>query len=204
MVNENVFLFEDLAQFPHEKYLHLLADARREKALAYRNVIDQKLCVAAFLLLRVALREHHFFGEPTLEMRPNGKPVLVNPRGLHFNLSHCEKGAVCALAGHEIGVDIQDVRPASESLIQKTMCAEEIAFIHASEDPDRAFARLWSRKESLLKQSGEGIRSALSAVNTLAAEQTDTVACGDFFISLSGGKIVLVRVGADDFLQFLP
>ncbi|MDR1629787.1 MAG: 4'-phosphopantetheinyl transferase superfamily protein [Oscillospiraceae bacterium] len=199
----NIWLFEELARFSHERYLHLLPEARREKALAYRNVIDQKLCVAAFLLLRMALRENGFHGEPVIEALPNGKPFLVHPTGLHFNLSHCDKGAACALAEHAIGVDIQDVRPASERLIKKTMCEEEIAYIQASESPDRAFARLWSRKESILKQSGEGIRCPLAAVNTLAAAQTDTYEGEDFFLSLSGGEIALARVSAGDFLRLL-
>lgn len=194
-----VYFFDDLTAFSHEGFLHLLPPERRDRAEAFRNLIDRKLCVAAFLLLRLALRDYSFFTMPVLDKGERGKPILLEPQGLHFNLSHCNLGAVCALGERPLGVDIQDVRPISQSLINKTMNEQERDFINSSSNKDAAFARLWSRKESILKQGGEGISRPLSLVDSLDLPDTDTYEGKGFFISLSGGRIQLVGVNIQDF-----
>ena len=85
--------------------------------------------------------------------------------GLYANLSHTDGVAVAPVSDCPVGVDVQKVRAVSAA-VKNRVCAEaERAEIAASPDPDRAFAEMWTKKESYVKSSGRGIATDLSALN---------------------------------------
>lgn len=85
--------------------------------------------------------------------------------GLFANLSHTDGVAVAAVSDCPVGVDVQKVRAVSAA-VKNRVCAEaERAEIAASPDPDRAFAEMWTKKESYVKSLGQGIATDLSALN---------------------------------------
>lgn len=81
----------------------------------------------------------------------NGKPLCGLP--LHFNCSHSGDYVACAVSTHEIGVDLERVRPVRTRLL-RTLTPEEAAWLRAQPDRDLAFFRLWTMKESWLKCHG--------------------------------------------------
>lgn len=85
---------------------------------------------------------------------------------LDFSISHCRKGILVAIDTQPIGVDIESVRRVDEALVEHTMNSREIEEIHASDNPDMAFTRLWTQKEAVLKQRGIGINCDLRNVLT--------------------------------------
>lgn len=96
----------------------------------------------------------------------NGKPYLKGYPEIHFNISHSGAYAVCALAGISVGIDMQICRPVRRKrLLERTMNAREQEAIRGADDPEMAFAFLWSGKESYLKWSGEGITRDLSKLS---------------------------------------
>ena len=97
-----------------------------------------------------------------------GKPYL-DEGDLHFNVSHCGGTGLLAftLAG-EIGVDVEAVRTDVEGLeiAAQNFHAREIEFIASADDSrDQAcrFTRIWTRKEAVLKATGDGVTDGLSS-----------------------------------------
>ena len=135
-----------------------LSEQRREQALKFKHDQGRRLCVAAYLLLKYGLRQEYGLRvSPVFGYAPNGKPYLCEYPDIHFNLSHCRQGAICAISDRPIGVDMECIREYKEGLAAYTMNAEEQQAIACSARPDVAFIRLWTMKESLLKLSGRGI-----------------------------------------------
>ena len=131
--------------------LALLPAWRREQALRFRHFEGQRNCARAFLLLWECLKDHVDLERPQdfpeFVCNEHGKPAL--PASLfplrsslftfHFSLSHCKEAVACIVDNHP-------------------MNDEELAAINASPDPSRAFVRLWTQKEALLKAVGTGIQ----------------------------------------------
>lgn len=101
-------------------------------------------------------------GKPYLLQAPNSEPIT-------FNLAHAGGIAFLAVAyGTEIGVDIEPlVLPAeAESLVEQFFNPNEAAEFRSLPEECRAeaFINLWTRKEALLKATGEGIAHHLREV----------------------------------------
>ncbi len=102
----------------------------------------------------------------------NGKPVLTGDlasTGLHFNLAHSEDVALVAVTHiGNVGVDVERVRPVDnvDHLVARFFSARENEVFQKVPDAEKpaAFFNLWTRKEALLKATGEGITRALSLV----------------------------------------
>ena len=79
---------------------------RKQKTDCFRFLKDRRLSLGVELLLRHALRSAEA-GELPSEFIYNaqGKPCF-NGNFLHFNLSHSEDWAICALAPCEVGCDV--------------------------------------------------------------------------------------------------
>lgn len=85
----------------------------------------------------------------------HGKPYLEG--GPYFSISHCKEGIAVAVDDQPIGIDIESIRHTDEELIKRTMNEEEQEEIRKS--GDRAFTRLWTQKEAVVKAQGVGIYS---------------------------------------------
>ena len=106
------------------------------------------------------------------EYQTNGKPELAGKfasAGIHFNLAHTEDLALVAVTRiGRLGVDVEGVRPiknADELVARFFSPRENELFQKVSEnEKPAAFFNLWTRKEALLKATGEGITRSLSLV----------------------------------------
>lgn len=185
-------LFDDMTQCTAdevEQMMVLVSEQRREQAMRYKHVFGQFTCLKSYCMLLELLRKHQWIGAsecPDFVMNEYGKPRLVGTNGnsieplttaneasclpgqaetqLDFSISHCRKGILVAIDTQSIGVDIESVRRVDEALVQHTMNSREIEEIHASDNPDMAFTRLWTQKEAVLKQRGTGINCDLRDV----------------------------------------
>ncbi len=90
---------------------------------------------------------------------PLGKPYVEG--GPHFNLSHSDHLFLLAVAGFELGVDIEALRPIDEGVVALVFTAAEQAVWRAVplSERDVAFLRCWTRKEAMAKACGEGLSS---------------------------------------------
>lgn len=167
-------------------YFHLLPPERRAKTLRYRNRVDRDNCILSYLLLRYALKTTFGLLDPRMETGENGKPFLPDHPGVHFNLSHCPAGCVVGVSDAPIGVDIQNVRPFSERLMEYCCCRNELEQIRGAAQPETEFARIWAMKESYVKMTGRGIRERMTAVDTTGLScQTEVFRHEDCFIAVT-------------------
>lgn len=94
-----------------------------------------------YLCLADAMR--HFAGEALQRLaRQDGTP--------HTSVSHSGALVLCACADHPVGIDAEELAPVP-SIPPRFFTSAETAWMHAQRDPVRAFYRLWTRKESLIK-----------------------------------------------------
>jgi 4'-phosphopantetheinyl transferase len=98
-----------------------------------------------------------------------------NSKDLRFNLSHTRGAALIGVApGRELGIDIERERPMAdlESIARSVMSLEEWSGWMAipAEHQQRAFYRLWTRKEAYLKGIGLGLYRNLQEVTVPVTE----------------------------------
>ena len=131
---------------------------RLRQALAFRHEHQQLQNAVAYLLLCKALREGYGIEEqPAFDYGQKGKPFLKDHPDVHFNLSHCSEAVICVTDDGPIGVDIESVKAFDEEVARYAMNADELQQILQAPRPDVAFTRLWTRKEAVLKCSGQGL-----------------------------------------------
>lgn len=160
-----IYLNDHVESIDVDAALLRVSAQRREEALKFRHEGSRRLCLAAYLLLMDGLRKEYAITDPPVfSYLPEGKPFIAGHPDIHFNLSHSGDVAVCALSNQPVGIDIETSRKISDSLIDYTMNEQEREFIAASDDKVTAFLTFWTRKEALLKLTGEGIRNDLKNV----------------------------------------
>ena len=106
------------------------------------------------------------------EYQANGKPELAREfasAGIHFNLAHTEDLALVAVTRiGVVGVDVEGVRPIknADELVARFFSPRENELFQKVSNAEKpaAFFNLWTRKEALLKATGEGITRSLSLV----------------------------------------
>ena len=156
-----LLLEPDLSSYSDETYeadLRLLPPQRYEKAMTYRFLPDRKRCVRAYMLLWEGLsREYGVESAPLFDFGSHGKPMLRDDPGLHFSLSHSGNAVLCALDRRPVGADIEMIRHHNLEHLLSVFSDRERASIEQAASPELCFTRLWTRKESYLKLTGEGL-----------------------------------------------
>jgi len=98
-----------------------------------------------------------------------GKPHLIDPAQLKFNMTHSHHMALYAFTlDREIGVDVEFMRPmqAMEGIVENQFSkAEQALFNNLSEkDKSSYFFATWTLKEAYLKAHGTGIREGIHQI----------------------------------------
>ncbi|MBQ7632011.1 MAG: 4'-phosphopantetheinyl transferase superfamily protein [Paludibacteraceae bacterium] len=168
-----IAVFDDMSQCTTsavEQMLPQVSAQRREQALRYKHTLGQFCCLKSWLMLNElsAVCGHH----SDFLYNEHGKPYW--PDGPFFSISHCQQGIAVAVDDKPIGIDIEAIRHAEESLIERVMNDEERRLIaKAYTNADRVFTRLWTQKEAILKMLGTGIES-FEQLQTILSECQNT------------------------------
>ena len=140
--------------------------------LAGRQGAARLRSAAAWLLFEEAMAR---FGVPEpqrdVQFLPSGKPVLRSGAA-QFSISHSDSLVVCAVSDCVIGADVQQVRTLREGVAERCCSAQELRWLSRQEDATLGFLRLWTRKESLLKATGQGIGCDLREICCAPDAQT--------------------------------
>ena len=113
-----ILIDEHIDRIDISSSLELLPPERREKALAYRDELQQRQCIGAWLLLRKACSEVFGLNEvPPVAVGQHGKPYFPAMPRLHFNVSHCRVAVACAADHVPVGIDIECPRNFSDNLL---------------------------------------------------------------------------------------
>ena len=122
------------------------------------------------ILLRVAIQKRAGIAGAAVAFSKDekGKPVLLSPAGLHFNISHSGDLIACALSDKPVGIDVQIIKPLANDIASRFFSADEREYLKKeSGDPNAAFCRIWAMKESYIKWDGRGLSLPLSSFSVL-------------------------------------
>ena len=134
---------------------------RKNKIDSLKFDDDKKRSLAAFILLRHALKvEGYSTNKLSLEYGEYGKPYLTD-NSFYFNLSHSGNYVTCAISDQEVGVDIEKTRDVDLKLAELYFSSEENHAIKQSKNEVETFYRLWTLKESFIKNIGLGLKLPL-------------------------------------------
>jgi 4'-phosphopantetheinyl transferase len=152
--------YAEIAALPDQPGALPLSSYRLAKLSSCRSPEKRRQGIGAELLLIHALRswKEDFPLPLSLEKEPGGKPFLSGSP-IQFSLSHSGEYAACALCDDPVGIDLETERPLREPLLRRCFREGERRRILESEHPAASFTALWTRKESYLKATGEGLRA---------------------------------------------
>jgi len=104
------------------------------------------------------------------ETKEYGKLYLPD-QSIQFNVAHAHEYALYAFTlNDEIGIDIEEQRSIEYAAIaQRIMSPNEYAYWTECDSAQQAelFFQIWTRKEALVKCTGDGLRMPLKNLNTL-------------------------------------
>ncbi len=126
----------------------------------------------------------------------SGKPYLENDLSFHYNISHTDGCAVCAVADCAVGVDVELLREPNEKIVRRFFAKGEQQLYDNAADKPRAFYKLWTQKEAYVKCSGTGFTYAINSFDVTAAEIKPTLLTlytNGYTISICKGTIWRAR-----------
>ncbi|WP_053058228.1 4'-phosphopantetheinyl transferase superfamily protein [Pedobacter sp. BMA] len=170
-----------------------------EKASRFSNYDDAQRYLSTRFVLRKLIStttgqqpSSVYFGEIK-----NKKPVT---KGIAFNISHSANCILITLSKYAIGIDVEYISPRFDyvELISHCFDQDEQYLINSANDKTAMFYALWTRKEAILKATGEGLIDDLPALNCLSPVyrnagsdfQLQTFALGaDYIFTLANSHI---------------
>ena len=134
----------------------------------FRFAADRDAFLAAHGLLRLMLAAATGRAPESLRFTasPAGKPLLDgDPEGFHFSLAHSRRWVACAVAPIPVGIDVEAADRPVPALVLDRFAPAEARLVRAlpATEVRRAFYRLWTLKEAILKATGEGLRRSLAS-----------------------------------------
>lgn len=176
--------------------INSLPDWRREQALRFKFEQGQWECAASYLLLCDMLRDNYGVDiQPHFCIGKHGKPTLQEFPHIHFNMSHCKKAVAVAVSDCPVGIDVECTGRMNDSLARHVLSDDEYARVMASANPDLEFTRLWTRKEALVKLTGDGITDDLKNLLYIYNNvEIETTTYDGFVLSVAGSTVRDVRL----------
>jgi phosphopantetheinyl transferase len=168
---------------------HLLPAAERERMERLASAADQHRYGLAHASRRLILASYLNCAPEQVDIRTDelGKPG-VRGSELEHSLAHAGDRALVAVGwGRALGVDVERVHrmPDVEALVRGAFTTREREHLAAARDEARELLRLWTRKEALLKATGEGVRDWTRGLDVLDDEPR------------AGWRLVDLELGAD-------
>ncbi len=149
--------------------IQTLSEVEQEKFNRYKNDEAKYTFLTARFYLREILEKWIATTYPNslninkvrIEISSSGKPYLADYPTIFFNISHTKGLILIAIANSSIGVDVEHIeRNADKESILKHFFSEneqKSYFSQTESIKQYAFFIGWTRKEAILKATGEGL-----------------------------------------------
>lgn len=145
-------------------YAAILSEEERAKAKRFVNKKDTERFIVSRHALRSILAKFLLRDPAAISFHQSGnkKPAT---EGIEFNSTHSQNIILVAVSPLAVGIDIEFIDPGFDFSILKADCfsPEEQQQINSHQ----RFYALWTRKEAILKATGEGLLDDLKAVACL-------------------------------------
>ncbi|MBB3969450.1 4'-phosphopantetheinyl transferase family protein [Mucilaginibacter phyllosphaerae] len=155
-----------------ERFEALLTADETVRAGKYRQQKDTYRFIVSRGMQRIILGR--YVNTPPAQLKfilgENKKPCLMSQDGntIHYNVSHAGDWIVLAVATLPVGADVEyaDAAFSFQEILADNFSREEVAYINQDNAAHR-FYTLWTRKEAILKATGQGIGEHLSITPAL-------------------------------------
>ncbi|MEL7001263.1 MAG: 4'-phosphopantetheinyl transferase superfamily protein [Bacteroidota bacterium] len=136
--------------------LQRVMDSLPESVLEEAKQLNDERRRLNFLTGRLMLKQMVPDELMKIERTNLGKPYLSN--GQQFNISHSGALVVCAVSNKQrLGVDSEKVKKVNLQDYDSALNDDDHYSIRNARDKMKAFYRIWTQKESLMKADGRGI-----------------------------------------------
>ena len=166
------FRFDNINNIPYDKWLYESPDERHNVVLSHKSHSARLQSLCAFRLLCYALG----FTPECFSYSEHGKPFIEGCL-LHFNMSHTRGGVAVGIGSSPIGVDAERIRKHPQRVCSRVFTERENNYINCSDNPDAAFFKLWTLKESYIKVLGRGF--SFPPINVEFGFNGDNIKCSD-------------------------
>ena len=118
--------------------------------------------------------------DPKFDYSEKGKPFFKDYPNFHFNISHSAGYLAVAVSKLPVGVDVEEIRAVNPDISRSFFTEDERNYTKNSAD----LLYVWTRKEALLKQSGEGISKNMSKIDALNNKAIKTYKTDKYILSV--------------------
>jgi 4'-phosphopantetheinyl transferase len=165
--------------------MDLLDDVERRRAASFTRIADRERFVVGCVVTRRVLGTHLSIAPADVVLdrtcpeceRPHGRVRLMTAgQPVHISVSHSGERVVVALKiGAPVGVDVETFDPHRDpaELLPHVLTEAEAAPLLRLSPVARAaaFTTYWTRKEAVVKATGDGLRASLSDLAVSAPAQ---------------------------------
>lgn len=169
----NVYIANTEFLYQEEKfkeYCDKVDQVRLSKVLRTEAYESQVRSLLAGYLLQHGMRSRLGINKEEVlnlqyEYREEDKPYLKNYPTIFLNISHSGSYVACAVADQEVGVDIQQIKPAKCAMIAERFFtkkeADNVKEQVIVKEQEELFYTYWAIKESYIKLTGKGLKQGL-------------------------------------------
>jgi len=152
----------------------LLQPQEQQRAVRFRQLANRHAFILGRGLFRIIAGQIIGQAPPlvTIGTTYTGKPVLTHAPDWHLSVSHTGDWVLLAVGQTPLGVDIEFVNPRFiiDDLIPSVLSAAEQRALIESTDSHLFFYECWTRKEALVKATGEGVTDDFINIPALEGE----------------------------------
>lgn len=151
-----------------DDFLQLLSPGEITRANKYYREADRQRSIVSRGALRNILGKYLGLSPAAVQFKAtaNKKPFVANSdKPIHYNLSHSGDWILLAVSDNEIGADVEFISDTFgyQEILKDNFSREETDLINPNGGPG-VFFLLWTRKEALLKATGQGLDQDLSLI----------------------------------------
>ncbi|MFD2917701.1 4'-phosphopantetheinyl transferase family protein [Psychroserpens luteus] len=150
------------------EFIKYLSIAELERAQKYHFEKDSNQFIICRTLLKFILAKYTNLNVSKIDIKldPNKKPYLNLKESVYFNISHAEDFAIITLSNKAIGIDLEYLNRDFDfsEILSDIFNTLEIETVLNAKNKTQAFYNFWTRKESIVKATGQGISDYLSLI----------------------------------------
>lgn len=168
---------DTLLQSQYTQLLELVSAEKRERVLQMKNEKSGRMSILGELLMRLAAVRELGIENENINIVKNefGKPFLENCSDFYTSISHSGNIAACAVDTSEVGLDIELIKDANMRIAKRCFSLNEYEWLLSlrEEEQNTEFYKLWTLKESYIKQQGKGFAIPLNSFSFNLIEETE-------------------------------
>ncbi|MCB5458826.1 4'-phosphopantetheinyl transferase family protein [Mediterraneibacter gnavus] len=164
---------ESMRENNFKELLLYITNEKANRILKFRYIADAYRTMLGELLIRYAVYQKSGCDNDEIIISNKGKPYLIYPKGIFFNISHSGNWVVGATADAPLGIDIEYIKSERnyKEIMYRFYTSSERQYIMSAESEHvqrERFYQIWTLKESYIKADGRGLNIPLNSFDVVS------------------------------------